>query len=201
MVALTKLAAFSRPTVLGVTFEMTSYEQDDGAVLFALKRGDVGHEGVLVRIQSACLFGESFGVNSCDCAEQLQMALRMGAAGEPLLLVYLPHQEGRGHGMVRKIQAIELEANEGLEMPDAFRRLGWEFDVREYAGAAAVIRDLVGDRGVTLLTNNPKKVDGLRQHGVRVIERRPLVVPNPTSECRRYLNSKRREMGHILPDL
>lgn len=194
---LEKLESFSRPTALGFSAVLHSYKHQ-GAVLFALAKGDVCKEGVHVRIQSPCLFGESFGVNSCDCGAQLSQALETAAAAEAFLLIYLSDQEGRGHGVETKLRAVEKEANLGLSMPEAFRALNLEFDKRSYESAAAIIKDLVGNHSICLLTNNPKKVEGLEDFGIEV-RRVAHVVDNPTDECRRYLRSKRDEMGHLLP--
>ena len=102
--------------------------------------------------------------------------------------------------METKVQAIAMEANEGLEMPETFRRLGLELDLRSYAVAAAILKDLIGEKPIRLLTNNPKKIKGLSDHGI-CVQREPLVIKNPTAACQRYLHSKRREMGHLLPEL
>ncbi len=193
-----KLAEFDRPTGLG-NFKMTSYLRN-GAYAFALSRGTLPVDDLMVRIQSPCLFGESFGVNSCDCAEQLQLALKLGSEADSFLLVYLMDQEGRGLGLFQKIKAIEAEANNDIDMVEAFKLLGLPLDLREYGAAADVIRDLNGDRPIRLMTNNPKKVAGLEEHGISIPERLPLLVSNPSDACRRYLRSKKREMGHLLPD-
>lgn len=195
--ALEKLESFSRPTALGFSAVLHSYKIN-GAVLFALAKGDVRQDGVSVRIQSPCLFGESFGVNSCDCGAQLTQALQTAATTEAFLLIYLSDQEGRGHGVETKLRAVEKEANLGLSMPEAFRALNLEFDKRSYEAAAAIIKDLIGNHAICLLTNNPKKVEGLEDFGIEV-NRVAHVVDNPTDECRRYLRSKRDEMGHLLP--
>lgn len=193
-----RIAAFARPTPLG-QFDVVSYNKN-GNFAFAVSKGTLGQDGLLVRVQSPCLFGESFLVNSCDCGEQLRKALRLGAAEERFLLVYLMDQEGRGLGMFQKIKAIEAEANNDIDMIQAFELLGLPLDLREYGTAAEVIRDVNGDRPIRLMTNNPKKVNGLEQNGIRVAERVGLIVDDPTPACRRYLASKKRGMGHLLPD-
>lgn len=194
---LQKLAEFNRPTALGAA-DVQSFSHQ-GAIIFAVSWGDLSSEDLLVRIQSPCLFGESFGVNSCDCGEQLRDAMALGKDAGSFLLVYLSNQEGRGHGMQTKIEAIDMEANEGLEMPEVFERKGLELDLRTYGAAAAVIKRVTGGQRIRLLTNNPKKVRELEAYGITV-QREPLIVKNPTEECRRYLNSKRRKMDHLLPE-
>lgn len=193
---LQKLAEFNRPTGLGAA-DVQSFSHQ-GAIIFAVSWGDLGTQDLLVRIQSPCLFGESFGVNSCDCGEQLRDAMALGKDAGAFLLVYLSNQEGRGHGMQTKIEAIEMEANEDLEMPEVFERKGLELDLRTYGTAAAVIKRLTSGQRIRLLTNNPKKIHELEAYGISV-ERAPLIVKDPTPECRRYLDSKRRKMDHMLP--
>lgn len=195
---LQQLAAFRRPTALGIDADVRSFAHQ-GAILFAVSWGNLDQNDVLVRIQSPCLFGESFGVNSCDCGQQLRDAMEMGVEAGSFLLVYLSNQEGRGHGMQTKIEAIEVEANEGKEMPEVFLDKGLELDLRTYGPAAAIIRRLIGQYPIRLLTNNPKKLNELGAYGIDA-RHVPLVIDNPTPECRRYLRSKRRAMGHLIPD-
>jgi len=196
--ALQPLARYPRPTALGFEADVHSFIHE-GAILFAVAKGDLARDGLLVRVQSPCLFGESFGVNSCDCGEQLSDALTMAAEQEAFLLVYLSNQEGRGHGLQTKILAIKEEIEKQVDMPQAFRNLELTLDLRSYGAAAAIINELVGGHSIRLLTNNPKKVEALRSYGIEV-ERVAHMVANPTDECRRYLRSKRDEMGHLLPD-
>lgn len=193
-----KLAEFVRPTALDIPANVQSFYHQ-GAIVFAVSWGDLQQDDLLVRVHSPCLFGEAFGVNSCDCGQQLRDAMERGKEAGSFLLVYLSHQEGRGHGMQTKIQAIDMEANQNLEMPETFRRMGLELDLRSYGVAAAIIERLVGDHRIRLLTNNPKKLKELEDLGIKVAHE-PLVVANPIPECRRYMASKRREMGHLLPD-
>jgi 3,4-dihydroxy 2-butanone 4-phosphate synthase/GTP cyclohydrolase II len=192
-----RIAEFVRPTVFG-DFNIISYNKD-GNFIFAITRGTLPQADALVRVQSACLFGESLGVNSCDCAAQLHEALRIGAEHPHFLLVYLMSQEGRGLGMFQKIKAIEVEATQRVDMVEAFARLGLPLDLREYQTAAEVIRDVNLDRPIRLLTNNPKKVAGLQASGVAVSERVPLLVDPPNAACKQYLSVKKHKMGHILP--
>ena len=157
-------------------------------------------KNLLVRVQSACMFGESFGVNSCDCGEQLNLAFKIGSAESSFLLVYMLDQEGRGLGMFQKIKAIEAEAKHDVDMVEAFALLGLPLDLREYRGAAEIIHDVNGDAPIRLLTNNPKKIAGLEEHGVKIGERLPFLV-TPNAVCRRYLSAKKDKMGHILPNV
>jgi GTP cyclohydrolase II len=161
----------------------------------AVVAGDVEGDDVLVRIHSECMTSEVFGSLKCDCAEQLDRALAtLGTEGRGVVL-YL-RQEGRSIGLANKIRAYALQAK-GADTVDANRALRLPDDARRYDVAAAMLGRL-GVRSVRLLTNNPAKVDALRELGVEVRERLPIVVePNPFS--RDYLAAKRTRMRHVLP--
>ena len=148
----------------------------------------------LVRVHSECLTGEVFGSLKCDCGPQLDAAL--GAiADEGGVVIYLRGHEGRGIGIADKIRAYRLQ-EDGFDTVDANRQLGLPDDARDYRAAAAILVDL-GIRSVRLLTNNPDKIAQLRQHGIQVSERVPLVV-GVGPENRGYLHSKTLRMGHLI---
>jgi len=199
--------SFVRPTALG-DFRITTFQKDNGFI-FALTRGNVAPDGklhkekLLVRIQSACLFGESFAVNSCDCGAQLQKALEIGAKEDNFLLIYHLDQEGRGLGMDKKVRVIEYEANNQVNMYKAFEHMGYDLDVRHYDTSAEIIRAINGDESIVLLTNNPKKVDGLEKNGIIVAERKELLImPSSNHDpLKTYLQVKKKYMGHILPQV
>ena len=192
---------FVRPTLLG-NFDVKCYVIDEQASTgFAVMRGKMPVENLLVRVQSPCLFGETFGVNSCDCAAQLHQAMQVGAESENFLLVYLTNQEGRGHGMVQKIKAVGIEANDHVDMIEAFRLLDLPLEKREWDTAAAVIRDVNQDLPIRLMTNNPKKVAGLEKVGIVISERVPVLTEPPNEACLKYLQSKKRGMGHLLTNI
>jgi 3,4-dihydroxy 2-butanone 4-phosphate synthase/GTP cyclohydrolase II len=154
-----------------------------------------GPEPVLTRVHSECLTGDVFGSSRCDCGEQLDRALSEVAKRGRGVVVYL-RQEGRGIGLENKLRAYQLQ-DTGLDTVEANRRLGFQPDERDYGVAAAILRDL-GVARVTLLTNNPRKVDGLVEHGIDVAGRQPLVVtPQPANLD--YLEAKRLKFGHYLP--
>lgn len=194
-----KITEFGRPTVFGV-FNLKIYNKD-GSFIFALNKGQFPKENLLVRLQSPCLFGESFGVNSCDCGAQLTEALRVGSERDSFLLIYLSNQEGRGLGLFQKIKVIEVEANQQVDMVQAFEILGLPLDLREYHTAVEIIRDINGELPIRLMTNNPKKVAGLEQYGITVTERVPLLIDPPNQACKTYLSVKKHKMGHILPHI
>jgi 3,4-dihydroxy 2-butanone 4-phosphate synthase/GTP cyclohydrolase II len=164
----------------------------------ALVHGDVGGHGVLARMHSECLTGDVFGSTHCDCGEQLAAALRAIVAEGAGVLVYLRGHEGRGIGLPAKLKAMRLQ-EEGLDTVEANLALGLPADARDYRAGAEILRDL-GVRSVRLLSNNPRKLDALRRHGMRVDEPVPLLIP-PGEENLRYLRTKRDRLGHRLPHL
>jgi GTP cyclohydrolase II len=161
----------------------------------ALIMGDVrGKSSVLVRVHSECLTSEVFGSLKCDCREQLEAAQAEIARRGQGVLIYL-RQEGRGIGLPNKIRAYDLQSR-GHDTVDANRMLGLPDDARDYGSAAAVLEHL-GVASIALMTNNPLKVQALRDLGLEV-ERAPAVVEaNPFSAG--YLEAKRLRMGHSLP--
>jgi GTP cyclohydrolase II len=167
---------------------------DDGQEHVALVVGAFGGKPPLVRLHSECLTGDVFGSLKCDCGPQLRAALHIiGDAGGGVLL-YL-RQEGRGIGLVNKIRAYSLQ-DRGLDTVEANLRLGFADDERDYAHAAAILRAL-GITEVRLLTNNPKKVEGLEAAGVKVVDRVAHQMPaNPHNAD--YLATKRKRSGHLL---
>jgi len=165
----------------------------------ALVHGDVtGDAPVLVRVHSECLTGDVFGSRRCDCGPQLEESLRLIAEERRGIVVYLRGHEGRGIGLVAKLQAYQLQDG-GRDTVDANLDLGLPADARHYAAATQILRDL-GVGSVRLLTNNPEKVAALEEYGVRVAERVAL-TPRPNDHNIAYLMTKRDRMGHVLPDL
>jgi len=151
-------------------------------------------EPVLVRVHSECWTGEVLRSHKCDCRDQLDHALRAIAAAGRGVVVYL-RQEGRGIGLGNKIRAYALQ-EKGIDTVDANRMLGFGDDERTYDVAAAMLSSL-GVKAVALMTNNPKKMEGLRAHGVEVTSRVPISVePNPHNAD--YLAVKAKRMGHAL---
>ncbi len=190
-----RLADTELPTAHG-TFRALGYRDVlTGAEHLALvsPRGLTGR-APLVRLHSECLTGDVFGSQRCDCGAQLERALERVAA-EGGAVVYLRGHEGRGVGLVSKLQAYGLQ-DQGLDTVDAQVELGLPIDAREYAAGAAVLVDL-GIDAVRLLTNNPLKVGALREHGIEVAAVEPISIPPlPTNEG--YLRTKRDRMGHRL---
>jgi GTP cyclohydrolase II len=162
----------------------------------ALVMGDVrGQRSIPVRMHSECLTSEVFGSLKCDCREQLERAQAEIARRGVGVLLYL-RQEGRGIGLANKVRAYALQA-QGADTIEANELLHLPVDARSYDVAAAMLRNL-GVESVELLTNNPLKLDALRELGVHVERRVPVLVPaNPFSAS--YLEVKRRRMQHDLP--
>jgi GTP cyclohydrolase II len=149
---------------------------------------------VLIRLHSECLTGDLLGSLKCDCGDQLRGAITaIGQQGSGILL-YLA-QEGRGIGLINKLKAYELQ-DQGFDTIDANKRLGFEADERRFAAAAEMLKFL-GYSSVKLMTNNPDKVDALKQHGIDVVERVPHQFPtNPHNAG--YLATKKAKSGHLI---
>jgi GTP cyclohydrolase II len=160
----------------------------------ALVMGDVVNGTPLVRVHSQCLTGDVFGSLRCDCRDQLEMALRMIAENGTGVLVY-EQQEGRGIGLMPKLQAYALQ-DLGRDTVQANEELGFKADHREFETPAEILRAL-GVKQVRLLSNNPQKVAALESAGVKVVERVPAEVEfNQRTE--KYLKTKKEKMGHLL---
>lgn len=161
----------------------------------AIIKGDIRNkENVSVRLHSECLTGDVFGSKRCDCQDQLHRALHeIEEKGEGLLIY--SRQEGRGIGILNKLKAYKLQ-DEGYDTVEANHQLGFEDDLRDYAIAAQIIKDL-GVKSVSLKTNNPLKIKGLEQYGVNVVSREEIEI-KVNSYDKKYLKTKKEKMGHIL---
>lgn len=178
-------------------FRMKVFETAGGHVYLALVRGDLGGgESVLTRLHSECLTGDALGSLRCDCGVQLRTSLRAVTAEGRGVVVYVTGHEGRGIGLVNKVRAY-MEQDLGADTVDANVRLGLPVDARSYADAAAVLTAL-GVRSVRLLSNNPDKVEGLREAGVRVDGVLPLATA-AQARTLRYLRTKAQRLGHLEP--
>lgn len=158
--------------------------------------GDVHASPPLVRIHSQCLTGDVFGSLRCDCRQQLEMALGMIAEEGAGILLY-EQQEGRGIGLMPKLQAYELQ-DAGFDTVEANEKLGFRADHREFALPAEMLKAL-GVKRVRLLSNNPDKVASLERAGIEVAERVPCEV-EPSEHAEEYLRTKKEKMGHLFSE-
>ena len=187
------------PTEHGVFTAVGYRAATDNAEHMALVYGDIGDGAdVLVRVHSECLTGDVFGSVRCDCGPQLEAAMqRVAAAGRGVVL-YMRGHEGRGIGLLHKLQAYQLQ-DRGLDTVDANLELGLPADARDYGTGAQILYDL-GVRSMRLLTNNPAKRAGLEGYGLTILGRAALPV-RLHPENVRYLRTKRDRMGHLFEAL
>ena len=195
MIKARKVAEAQLPTKFG-TFKLFGFESDSSSEnVFALVMGDPSAVSKpLSRIHSQCLTGETFSSSRCDCGEQLEIALqRISAEGNGILVYQLA--EGRGIGLMNKLQAYELQ-DAGHDTVEANHQLGFEADPRSYALCGAVLRHF-GLEEIRLLSNNPRKLAGLEAAGIRHVERIPIEIP-PSASSENYLRTKKDKLGHLL---
>ena len=160
----------------------------------ALVMGDIHSAPPLVRIHSQCLTGDVFGSMRCDCRQQLELALQSISDAGAGILIY-EQQEGRGIGLMAKLQAYELQ-DRGLDTIEANEELGFDADYRQYALPAEALKQL-GVQQVRLISNNPEKVAALENAGIEVAERVSAEV-EPYEYSEQYLRTKKEKMGHLF---
>ena len=175
----------------GKTANGQSAEKEEG---IALVMGDIHSTPPLVRIHSQCLTGDVFHSMRCDCRQQLELALSMITGMGAGILLY-EQQEGRGIGLMAKLQAYELQ-DRGLDTVEANVQLGYDNDYREYRLPAGMLRQL-GVHEVRLISNNPDKVAALEKAGIKVVERVSAEV-EPYEHSENYLRTKKEKMGHLF---
>jgi 3,4-dihydroxy 2-butanone 4-phosphate synthase/GTP cyclohydrolase II len=190
-----RIAAPNLPTRFG-EFRLHAYRSDvTNEEALALAHGEIREdEPILVRVHSQCLTGDVFGSSRCDCGQQLSVAMeKIVEAGSGVVLYLL--QEGRGIGLMNKLKAYELQ-DEGHDTVSANAKLGFPPDIRNYGLGCQILRDL-GVRKMRLMTNNPSKYVAIGGYGLEIVERVPLEV-DPTDRSRKYLETKKNKMGHLL---
>ena len=187
------LAAARLPTRFGEFRILAFPGETTNREHIALALGNMEGE-LLVRIHSECLTGDVFHSDRCDCGEQLDLAMSRIAEVGSGVIIYL-RQEGRGIGLVNKLHAYNLQ-DDGLDTVEANEKLGFSGEMRQYGDAVTILKSLGVDK-VALLTNNPAKVEALREAGLTV-RREPHAI-TPKAENRDYLRTKSRKMGHLIP--
>ena len=203
-----KRVATNLPTVYG-NFKLHLYRSYvDDYLHIALCHGDIGsmdglptpqhQEAVLVRVHDECLTGDIFGSLRCDCGEQLHNSLKMIQKEGKGVVLYM-RQEGRGIGLENKLHAYVLQEKEGLDTVEANERLGFLPDKRDYGIGAQILKDL-GITKMRLLTNNPKKFKALEGYGLEIVERVSISV-TPGKENARYLETKKKKLGHLIDEI
>lgn len=183
------------PTEFG-DFRLIPFRQkSNGKEHIALIKGEwAPDESILVRVHSSCMTGDIFGSKRCECGEQLHKAMRAIDEAGKGVVVYL-NQEGRGIGLMAKIEAYRLQ-EQGLDTVDANVHLGFDPDERDYGVGASILKEL-GVHRMRLMTNNPVKRVGLEAYGLQIVENVPIeVAPNPYNEF--YMHTKKTRMGHNL---
>ena len=191
----TKKAEALLPSKYG-EFQVIGFQSllDDSDYVALVKGEWEEDEPILVRVHSECLTGDVFGSYRCDCGPQLHTAMEKVEREGKGVILYLP-QEGRGIGLINKLQAYKLQ-EEGADTVEANNKLGFKDDLRDY-GMGAQMLYLLGVRRMRLMTNNPRKIVGVQGHGLEVVERVPLeILSNPGNK--KYMHTKKHKLGHIL---
>jgi GTP cyclohydrolase II len=197
-----RIVSTRMPTKWGL-FDAIGFERDESngtrrvETALAMVMGNVTNSAPLLRIHSQCFTGEMLGSLRCDCHDQLEMAMQ-AIAEEGCGLVIYEYQEGRGIGLMAKLEAYELQ-DAGLDTVEANHALGFKADCRDFSLPAAILRDLRIKR-VRLLSNNPRKANALAENGIEVVAQLACeAAPNPHSLV--YLRTKKEKMGHALMHL
>ena len=194
-VSIERVVEINMPTKYG-DFKMFGFiNKLNGEHHVALVKGHINNNSeVLTRIHSECLTGDALGSKRCDCGEQYDAAMKRIAEEGCGILLYM-RQEGRGIGLINKLKAYSLQ-DKGFDTVEANEMLGFPADMRSYDVAAAILKDL-GVSKVNLMTNNPRKIDGLERYGIEIVNRVPIKM-NHNEKNEFYLQTKKEKLGHML---
>jgi len=189
------------PTSYYGTWKIHAYKTLDKLHHVAIVKGEVkDKENVLVRVHSECLTGDVLHSQRCDCGEQLERAMKTIDKEGRGIILYLRH-EGRGIGLFNKIKAYQLQ-EQGMDTVEANEALGFKADSRDYSVGVAMLMDLKV-KSIRLMTNNPRKINGLEKSGIKVVDRVPIVM-EPQKNNKYYLDTKKVKLGHMIdkdPDI
>ena len=193
-----RVAEANLPTEFG-SFRIVGFrEKRTGEEFVALVKGQLDQATpTLVRIHSQCLTGDVFHSNKCDCGRQLNNAMKL-IEEEGLGAIIYQQQEGRGIGIMNKIRAYALQ-DAGMDTVEANISLGFEADLRQYDTCVEIIKQL-GLRRIRIMSNNPDKIEALREAGLEVVERIPMEF-EPHAKSLEYLKTKKEKLGHMLDEL
>ncbi len=190
-----RVAEAKLPTKYG-NFLVVAYEDSYSCQHIALVKGDVKNkQNIFVRVHSQCLTGDVFGSLRCDCGSQLNKAIKVIGKNDGVLL-YM-QQEGRGIGLANKIKAYNYQ-DKGMDTVEANISLGFKSDSRDYTIGAQILTDL-GLSTIKLLTNNPKKIEGLEKYGLDIVKRVPIIIA-PNEINKNYLKTKKEKLGHYFEE-
>lgn len=190
-----RLAEAPLRTKFGTFQEILYYDGQHESL--AIVMGDVrGQEQVLCRLHSHCVSAHLFNSIECDCREQMDIAQAMIEQAGAGVIIWLD-QEGRGNGHLALLRSRALY-NQGVPQSEAYVQLGYPADARQYTGAAAIVREL-GIRSVVLMTNSPRKMEGLQAAGIPIVDTRPVALDPGTDEALRRFYADKMAQGHRLP--